>query len=230
VKANENKLTHKRLLEVLIYDPSDGVFRCLVAYFYENGHWPSDAVIPADGDLDNARIANLRVVPSISKQELPNRRSDLTVDLIRRLFFYEHGRLFWAVHCPETHIYFGMEAGSLTNKGYRAINIGGKAYKAHRIAYAHHHGEWPGEGEVDHENLVKDDNRIENLRKATPLQQAANRRCKLSDTGVRGILRRRSKYKVTCGNRYVGFYSSLDDAILARQAAAQARWGEFARH
>ncbi len=36
-------------------------------------------------------------------------------------------------------------------------------YKAHRIAWYLHYGEWP-EGMIDHVNRNKNDNRIENLR------------------------------------------------------------------
>jgi hypothetical protein len=266
VRANEKKLTHERLLEVLAFNQSSGAFTWLVtrnyggrpgyinhhgdriiqidgafynalrlAYFYENGHWPSGAVIPADGYLDNTRIANLRVVPEISPAELPKKRSDLTVEMVRKLFFYEGGRLFWACNCGKK-IRFGMEAGTVNHYGYRVISIQEIKYQAHQIAWAHHHGEWLSEGEIDHENRVKGDNRIENLRKATHQENMANRCLSktVSNTGVVGVHKHRNgKYKASCGSgkkKHIGSFSNLDDAILARQAAAQARWGEFARH
>jgi hypothetical protein len=205
-----------------------------LAYFYIHGHWPSGAVIPADEDLDNARIANLRVVPEISASELPKRRSDLTVELVRKLFSYEGGRLFWACHCYQAKIRFGMEAGTFNYSGYRVITIKGIKYRAHQIAWAHHHGEWLSEGKIDHENGMEHDNRIENLRKATLSQNAANtNKRKGSNTGIRGVHRTgNGRYKVTCGtgkSSHKGTFADIGLAILARQAAAKERYGEFAR-
>ena len=41
-----------------------------------------------------------------------------------------------------------------------------KPYRAHRVIWALVHGEWP-EGQIDHINGVRDDNRLENLRVVT---------------------------------------------------------------
>jgi hypothetical protein len=190
-------------------------------------------VIPADEDPDNVSISNLRVVPEISKADLPKRRSNLTVELIRKLFSYEGGRLFWAIQCHGTHIRFGMEAGTINSYGYRVIVIGGKAYKAHQIAYVLYHGEWLTEGEIDHGNLNKSDNRIENIREATRSQNCANKSFKKTNsTGIRGVhkCKKSGRYHVYVGQKYLSSHVDIDQAILARRTAAQERYGEFARH
>jgi hypothetical protein len=262
VRVHEKKLSHARLLDVLSYDPSNGIFThrkswakgrraghlkrtdgrririegkdydaLRLAWFYAYQSWPSGAVIPADEDRDNARIANLRVVPEFSNAELPRRRSDLTVELVRRLFFYEGGRLFWAVECSGTPIRYGMEAGNAHHSGYRVVKIGGKEYGAHQIAYAHHHGAWLIEGEIDHRDGMKDNNWPENIRKSTPAQNNASRKLsKKSNTGIRGIHKRSNgSYRVNCGPINVGTFKTLEQAFVARSVVAKEMYGEFAR-
>lgn len=63
--------------------------------------------------------------------------------------------------------------GSYDKDGYLIIKIKGKQYKAHRIVFALVHGRFP-DGEIDHINGVRDDNRIENLRECTRLGNVLN--------------------------------------------------------
>lgn len=59
-------------------------------------------------------------------------------------------------------------------RGYRKGMLNQKMVWAHRAAIALAIGEWP-EGEVDHINRDKSDNRISNLRVVTHQQNAMNR-------------------------------------------------------
>ena len=59
--------------------------------------------------------------------------------------------------------------------GYTVTTHMGVQYKAHRIAYALHHGADPYPLEIDHRNEIKSDNRICNLRAATPSENMENR-------------------------------------------------------
>ena len=75
----------------------------------------------------------------------------------------------------------GAIAGSIRATSYgsrRMITIRGKQYAAHRIAWALHYGEDPGDMTIDHINHNPIDNRIANLRLATKQQQSSHRRCK----------------------------------------------------
>ena len=56
---------------------------------------------------------------------------------------------------------------------YVLIMLDGKRYYAHRLAWLYVHGEWP-EGEIDHINRNKHDNRIENLRLVTSAENKWN--------------------------------------------------------
>ena len=77
--------------------------------------------------------------------------------------------------------------GSLDKDGYLILKIKGRRFKAHRVAWLLNYGDFP-EGELDHINRVKTDNRIENLGESNRTQQNRNK-CILanSKTGVPGI-------------------------------------------
>lgn len=77
--------------------------------------------------------------------------------------------------------------GSLDKDGYLIIKVKQRQFKAHRIAWLLHYGEFPS-CELDHINRNRLDNRIENLRESTRKQQIKNRDLPLNkDTGVVGI-------------------------------------------
>lgn len=91
----------------------------------------------------------------------------LTADILRSILDYdpETGKFDWRNN--------RRKAGCLDNFGYHRIQVLGKLYKAHRLAWLHYYGEWP-EQDVDHVNGVRSDNRIANLRSATKGQQSQN--------------------------------------------------------
>lgn len=57
----------------------------------------------------------------------------------------------------------GDIAGKFVDGDYVNIKINGKIYKAHRLAWMYVYGDFP-DGEIDHINRIKHDNRIKNLR------------------------------------------------------------------
>lgn len=67
----------------------------------------------------------------------------------------------------------GREIGGQTWKGYRRIGVGKKLVFAHRLIWAIHYGSWP-DGNIDHINGDKQDNRITNLRIASKSENALN--------------------------------------------------------
>lgn len=85
---------------------------------------------------------------------------------------------------PDTGHFFWIEtrgpakagnlAGSPCNKGYIVIGVGGRVYKAHRLAWLYMTGGWPL-AQIDHINQQKGDNRWANLREATNQQNCCNR-------------------------------------------------------
>lgn len=91
--------------------------------------------------------------------------SSLSHSLLKEILSYdeETGVFAWAKSRGNQYTRKGMIAGSIDSSGHRQIEINGKAYAAHRLAWFYVNGNWP-EKQIDHINRVRDDNRILNLR------------------------------------------------------------------
>lgn len=82
------------------------------------------------------------------------------------------GLFRWKVSTARTKK--GAVAGYQTPQGYVKVQVGGRSYPAHRLAWFFLHGSDP-EGQIDHVNRIRDDNRATNLRQVTASQNALNR-------------------------------------------------------
>lgn len=122
--------------------------------------------------------------------------------------------------------YAGKKISYVDPHGYLILRINGKPYKAHRIAYAISHGEWPT-NQIDHINGVKTDNRISNLRHVTGIENARNtKRHSTNTSGMSGVYwnKRDRLWNVRIGDAskpgsFVGTFKSFDDAVEARKRA-----------
>lgn len=162
-----------------------------------------------------------------------------TPEELRRLLHYdpETGVLTWKARGPEMFgdggysaerranrwnaMYAGREAGSMTGHGYRRINIWAHDIMAHRIAWAMTRDRWP-QGEIDHINGVRTDNRIVNLRDVSRMVNGRNMvRSRRNKSGVTGVFgdARRSRWTAVIRKKYLGAFTSIDEAIAARRAA-----------
>jgi hypothetical protein len=110
--------------------------------------------------------------------------------------------------------------------GYIRIGINNKLYVAHRLAWLYVHGEFP-ESEIDHINGDRADNRILNLRKATPAENSQNRaRYCSNSSGFMGVYfnKRHKKYCARINHlgkkKHLGLY---DTAELAFEAYKEAK-------
>ena len=120
---------------------------------------------------------------------------------------------------PTKHRLAGLEAGYLNNIGYRQVMLGKKIYSVHRIAWAMYHGEHPN-GEVDHINGNRSDNRKENLRLATSAQNNQNRRISSRNkTGIKCVFKvkwaKSWRWRVAVGHSR-GEYCIMHFACLGR--------------
>ena len=86
----------------------------------------------------------------------------MTEQALKEVLSYDKhsGDLFWTDDAPR--LVKGKKAGT-KSMGYFRIRYEGKFYKSHRVAWLLAHGNWP-EGEIDHINGDKLDNRLCNLR------------------------------------------------------------------
>ena len=163
-------------------------------------------------------------------------KSNLTAERLRHLLDYdpETGVFTWQ-NPPSARVKQGATAGTLNEKGYVVIQIGGKPYRAHRLAFLHKKGEWP-EGQVDHRNGTTADNRWDNLRIATPSQNQWNKGPQRNNTsGYRGVsydkARRKwaAQIKVNGRLRKLGRFPTARKASAAYEAEAQRIHGAFYR-
>lgn len=124
-----------------------------------------------------------------------------------------------------SHVKAGDVAGSYNDQGYWRIKIDGKQYRANRLAWLMMKGGWPAH-EVDHANGIRDDNRWDNLRAATRVQNEANKPYK-------GVRQRGSRFQARIrseGRRIeLGWYATEAEAMAVYRKAAQRIHGDFAR-
>jgi hypothetical protein len=119
----------------------------------------------------------------------------------------------------------GQMAGTLHINGYTYIVIERKKYMAHRLAWRHVHGEWP-EGEVDHINRQKSDNRLTNLRVVDHSTNNKNKYPQSNNTsGCPGVywsaIRNKWVAQIAINGRttHLGIFAEYDAAVAARKAA-----------
>lgn len=127
----------------------------------------------------------------------------------------------------------GDIAGYIDAKGYVVIGLFGAKHKAHRLAWAFVHGEMPTR-HLDHKNGNRADNRICNLRLATPAENMRNVpvRC-TTKSGIKGVARRGNKWiaraRINGVETYLGIYETAHEAGAAYRNAASVAHGEFFR-
>lgn len=119
----------------------------------------------------------------------------------------------------------GDIAGGLDADGYRYIRVEGKKYRAHRLAWLWMTGAWPID-QLDHRNGVRDDNRWDNLRESSQVENMQNIAMPNTNTsGFMGVCwsRKAGKWGATIRiagrSKYLGLYATPDAAHAAYLAA-----------
>lgn len=117
----------------------------------------------------------------------------------------------------------GREAFTAIGHGYLKGSIFNERYAAHRVAWAIYYGSWP-DGQIDHINGIRTDNRIANLRDTDNATNGKNQRLGRNNrSGVNGVLFDRGKWvariKVGGVTKHLGRFKSLEDAAQARRIA-----------
>lgn len=157
----------------------------------------------------------------------------LTAERLRTVLSYDHetGIFLWKVALSRC-IKVGAVAGARHVEGYLVIWVDGRSYKAHRLAWLYVHGEWPPR--LDHEDGVKNNNRLANLRVATYSQNSANTgRYRNNTSGFKGVHFLEGKWAAQIRKEgkkhYLGRYETPQAAHDVYCKAAEAMFGTFAR-
>lgn len=153
----------------------------------------------------------------------------LSHDYLTKVLDYnsETGEFTWKIS-PSRNIKVGTRAGVVNKTGYRLISINNIRYKAGRLAWFYHYGEWPSDEtpQIDHINGNRSDDRIANLRQVTDEQNSRNQKVRSTNTSGRtgvqfhkhrgkwmAVIRNNGKYEC------LGYYAKFEDAVKAREAA-----------
>ena len=146
-----------------------------------------------------------------------------TQERLKQLLNYdpETGVFVWKV-AASNRVKVGGVAGAISCEGYRRINIDGRSYYGHRLAWLHCFGRWPAK-HVDHVNGVRDDNRLVNLREATDSENGQNRQKAQANNRSRllGVYwnKRNERWVAQIALngklRYLGLFDTAEDAHAA---------------
>ena len=149
-------------------------------------------------------------------------------------FEYKDGDLFWKKPLSN-RVKVGQKAGTLKDNGYLVTRIDGNMMRNHKIVYMLFNDEIPEL--IDHIDGNKLNNRIENLRLASKIENAQNSKLRSDNsTGVKGLRwhSQRNKWNVRLViNKKEKSFGLFEDFELAELVAFEARekyHGQFARH
>lgn len=176
-----------------------------------------------------------------------------SIEDLRKFLRYvpETGKLYWNYRNPQDFLdgkkgqiascntwngrFGGKEAlTTLDFYGYFGGRFHRQAIKAHRAAFAIYHGRWP-DGDVDHINGDRGDNRIENLRDCTRQQNLANRHVTIGTSCYRGVSwsTESKQWVVWCSKDNKGHFGGrFGDEVVAAVAfdrLAKKLHGEYAK-
>jgi hypothetical protein len=148
---------------------------------------------------------------------------EVNKQLLNELFYYEDGNLFWK-NPTGKRIKAGCLAGRNASNGYRMIGLYKRSYMTHRLVFMFHHGYFPKE--VDHIDGNKSNNKIENLRPASHLENLRNQKIRTDNVSGHknvGWAKREQKWRVRLTvngkDKHIGYF---DDRELADLVAVEA--------
>lgn len=113
---------------------------------------------------------------------------------------------------------------SLNNEGYKHGNLFKKEYKAHRVVWLWWHGKWPKE--IDHIDHIYSDNRINNLRDSSHIENLKNQSLsKNNSSGIVGVYKKKNNNKwlaqINADGKvmHLGSFDNIEEATSARKEA-----------
>jgi hypothetical protein len=142
----------------------------------------------------------------------------LTPERLKELVCYhpETGEFTWAKTRRRCRL--GDKAGCRMRNGYIIIRIDDTLHLAHRLAWLYMTGSWPPE-QIDHINRNRADNRWENLRAVSNMENAWNKTAPRNRSGFTGVRRENNKWLAEIKVNYkpirLGLYETPEAAHAA---------------
>lgn len=162
-----------------------------------------------------------------------------TADELLRLFSYDEESGLLTRLTPHGPKGRELPAGSVVTGGEKSrdvrVRVFGIRYKVHQIVWCIKTGTWPTT-HIDHRDLNPKNNRWDNLRSASRMENSANsHRRRGNQSGFKGVIwdgsSNRWKAQLRTGGRNynLGRYACPEEAHAAYCRAAVEQFGEFAR-
>lgn len=154
-------------------------------------------------------------------------------DMLHKHLLYLDGHLY-----PKTRrrgCQQGVPVGNVSSQGYVEFVLCGQHFLAHRAVWLMHTGSYPPE-RLDHKDTNKRNNRIENLRPASPSENGCNAGLsKDNSTGVKGLSWdvSQARWRGTITHNGVAHRYSRKDRALVEDwllSTRQKLHGEFTNH
>jgi len=157
----------------------------------------------------------------------------ITQEYLKSIFEYKDGILYWKI--TKQGVCKNKKCGYINNRGYLMVGLNYKEYSVHRIIYCICMGYFPEF--VDHKDGNKLNNKIENLRPATVLENNLNVKTKISNTsGCKNVCwnKEKQKWQVRIRNdkknKHFGYYYDIEVAKFVAEFMRNKLHGEFACH
>lgn len=142
----------------------------------------------------------------------------------------ETGHFIWK-KSSSNRVKDGSRAGTMKGNRYIYIQINGKKYTLHRLAFLYMTRSFPKD-QADHINRIKNDNRWCNLRECTRSQNIINTHIRKDNTSdYKGVHWRKDRNKWRAQILKIGWSKTFickHDAARVYNAKAKEQWGEFA--
>lgn len=180
-------------------------------------------------------------------------KDDITAEFAKSIFRYdpENGKLFWKERSPNMFLEkkkspehccaiwnannANKEITYKNNYGYIVARINRKSYLASRIIWLLNYGENP-KFEIDHIDMNKENNKIDNLRPSSRSQNGCNRGLQKNNiSGYKGVgfcrvkNKWRSRIMINKKEKFIGYFDTPKEAYEAYKRAARQYHGEYAR-
>ncbi|HAN9010013.1 TPA: HNH endonuclease [Escherichia coli] len=136
---------------------------------------------------------------------------------------YKDGKLYRKYNSSQVKV--GDEAGCMHSHGYKAFRVKNKLIYCHRAVWIIHNGDIPKGMQIDHINGDRSDNRIENLRLVSHMENHKNlKRYVRRKPGVTGVnMDVRGKWsarisidgKIVCLGTFIDFICACEARIVA---------------
>lgn len=151
-------------------------------------------------------------------------KPQMTLESLKKAVTYDPLTRIFVRNAAAGNTKAGSPVGNLDSKGYLKAMVCLEMVKLHRLAWLYTHGVWP-EGQIDHINHIKTDNRILNLRVCNTSENCLNQLGPRSNNkaGFQGVhvVRKTGRYRACLQGKHLGVFPTAEDAHNAYRMAKQ---------